>query len=74
MTNPQNHVVDFLKAKFGLVIGQSYITFFAYADDEGGVRGSSDHSAYGAAMDYASCYDGDMFDKLDRLQNPGAWL
>lgn len=76
MTDPQAHIVDFLKAKFGLVIGQSYITYFAYAGDYDydSPRGSSDGSAFAAAMDYAACYDEAMFDAMDRMQNPGAWL
>lgn len=63
----QAHVIAFLKAKFNVEVEKTYLGFYIF-NDEGQSVGCDDNSAYAAAMDYAACYDGELFDKLDGLQ------
>lgn len=64
----QHHVITFLKAKFNVEVEKAYIGFYIF-NDEGQPIGCDNYSAYAAAMDYAACYDGELFDKLDGLQS-----
>lgn len=63
----QQHVIAMLKAKFNVNVEKAYIGFYIF-NDEGQAIGCDDSSAYAAAMDYAACYDGELFDKLDAMQ------
>lgn len=64
------HVAAWLKVSFGLTIERNY-QYYAFvgdyiAPDE--PYGTDDNSAFGAALDYAGCYDGAMFDKLNAIE------
>lgn len=64
------HLIDWLKAEFNVSVffdGNGY-TAHAGEYDEGVKCGYSSDTVFGAALDYGSCYEGALYDKLCALE------
>jgi len=70
-TGPQHdsHLIRWFSAKFGLTIVSSYDEYGCYVGDPdpNHAEGRS-NTAFGAALDYAACWNGVLFDKLASIE------
>lgn len=55
-----HHVIAWVKAKFNVNVRYS----FTYVADKNHKSSWPMSTAYGAFLDYCSCYDGELFDKV----------
>lgn len=63
-----NHLIPWLSAKFNLTVNKECIGFSCWVGDyDLDCRTGSSDTALGAALDYVSCYDGELFDKISSI-------
>jgi hypothetical protein len=69
-TQHDAHLGPWIKKEFGLSIewNGGFVAFVGdYADPDHG-HGTDDSSRFAAAMDYAGCHDGALFDRLNAIE------
>lgn len=65
-----HHLIPWLKARFGITITQSLfgVTERRFHVYEGETTYAGEPTIIGAAVEYAACYDGALFDRLTQIE------